>query len=139
VRWARENAAAAGLDQHPIRWIVDDVRKFVAREVRRGSTYDAVILDPPTYGHGPKSQLWQLADDLPPLLQACGALLAGDESAMVLSCHAPGVEAEDLLAMIRQGISQRSPQDVAAGPLPLTTAGGRVLNSGVAVRCMLAA
>ena len=73
VSWARRNAELSQLADAPIRWIVDDARKFVERELRRGQQYDGVILDPPTYGHGPQAEPWQLDRDLPELLAACGA------------------------------------------------------------------
>ena len=71
IGWARENQAASGLDAAPIRWILDDARKFVAREVRRGRTYHAILLDPPKFGRGPEGEVWDLFVDLPPLLADC--------------------------------------------------------------------
>ena len=71
VTWARHNAQLSGLDAAPIRWIAEDVQKFVAREIRRKNEYDGVILDPPSYGHGPRGQAWNLPRDLGPLLEAC--------------------------------------------------------------------
>ncbi len=76
VERARQNAAISGLGERPIRWIAEDVMKFCRREVKRGNRYDAVILDPPTYGHGPKGTLWQIDEFLLPLLELCGELTA---------------------------------------------------------------
>lgn len=76
IAWARENQAESGLEHLPIRWICDDAQKFVAREVRRGNRYDAVLLDPPKYGRGPDGEVWQLFEHLPPMLRACRDLLA---------------------------------------------------------------
>jgi len=78
VEQARANAALSNLSERPIRWIVDDARKFAAREVRRGRRYDAILLDPPKFGRGPEGEVWELARDLPPLLADCTALLDAD-------------------------------------------------------------
>jgi len=76
VTWARENQRLSGLDEHPIRWIVDDARKFVIREGRRGNRYDGLILDPPKFGRGPKGEVWEVYKSLPDLLTACRAVLS---------------------------------------------------------------
>ncbi|PWH17856.1 MAG: SAM-dependent methyltransferase [Anaerolineae bacterium] len=76
VIWARENQDLSGLTQRPIRWIVDDALKFVQREARRGVKYDAIILDPPKFGRGPKGEVWEVYESLPHLLQACYAVLS---------------------------------------------------------------
>lgn len=76
VAWARQNQQASGLDRAPIRWILDDALKFVRREVRRDQRYDALILDPPSYGRGPKGELWKIEEQLPELLDACRDLLS---------------------------------------------------------------
>lgn len=75
VTWARENAEASGLADKPIRWIVDDVQKFVGREIKRGNQYDLIIMDPPAFGHGPEGEMWQFEDDLGPLLEQCQQIL----------------------------------------------------------------
>ncbi len=85
VGWARENAAASGLDAAPVRWICEDARKWVAREVRRGARYDGIILDPPKYGRGPAGEVWRLYDDLPDLIAGCAALLSDDASFLLLN------------------------------------------------------
>ena len=71
VAWAKENAASSGLSDKPIRWIVDDCVKFVEREIRRGNRYDAVIMDPPSYGRGPKGEIWKIEDAIHPLVAKC--------------------------------------------------------------------
>jgi len=90
VDWARQNAELSGLHDRPIRWIVDDAVKFVKREERRGHTYQAIILDPPSFGRGPKGEVFKIEDDLTPLLQACRSLLADDALFVLYSCHTPG-------------------------------------------------
>lgn len=90
VAWARENAALNGLEGAPIRWIVDDVQKFLQRESRRGNRYDAIILDPPTFGRGSQGELFKIEEHLHPILKACKDLLSSDPIFFLLSCHTPG-------------------------------------------------
>jgi 23S rRNA (cytosine1962-C5)-methyltransferase len=92
IKWARRNAVSSQLDRAPIRWIVDDARKFVARERRRESQYDIIVLDPPSYGHGPSGKRWELARDLPVLLDDLHCLLPQDRPWLLLltaHCEAP--------------------------------------------------
>ncbi|MFM1814684.1 MAG: hypothetical protein RLZ98_1379 [Pseudomonadota bacterium] len=88
ITWARENQAASGLGDASIRWIVEDARKFVAREVRRGRTYDVILVDPPKFGRGPGGEVWDLFADLPPLLADCAKLIGPGRSALVLTVYA---------------------------------------------------
>jgi 23S rRNA (cytosine1962-C5)-methyltransferase len=90
VTWARENADASGLGDRPVRWIVDDVQKFVQREARRNSQYHGIILDPPSYGRGPKGETWKIEEMLPPLLDDLKAILAPDFAFFLLSGHSAG-------------------------------------------------
>ena len=76
VTWAKENAVASGLSSAPIRWIVDDCVKFTEREIRRGNRYDAIIMDPPSYGRGPKGEIWKIEDNIYPLINLCANLLS---------------------------------------------------------------
>jgi 23S rRNA (cytosine1962-C5)-methyltransferase len=87
VAWARENQALSGLDDQPIRWIVDDALAFVKREARRGSQYHGLILDPPKFGRGPKGQIWKLDDSLPELLGACREILAPSPIFVLLNVY----------------------------------------------------
>ena len=92
VAWARRNAALSGLADAPIHWIAEDALKFVKRELRRENRYDAVILDPPSYGHGAHGEVWRLSQHLPRLLELCGQLTAGRRRFMLLTCHTPDFE-----------------------------------------------
>lgn len=90
VTWARENAALNGLESTPVRWIVDDVGKFLKREIRRGNHYDAIILDPPSFGRGSQGEVFKIEDDLPGILRDCRALLTENPLFILFSCHTPG-------------------------------------------------
>ena len=101
VNWGKENAQVSGLADKPIRWLVDDVPKFINREIRRGNRYDGIILDPPSFGRGPKGEVWKFEDDLPQLLDACRQLLSDDPRFILFSAHTPGfspLALENLLA-----------------------------------------
>ena len=91
VAWARDNAQLCGLAEAPIRWVVEDVSKFLAREVRRGHRYDALVLDPPSFGRGSKGEVWKLERDLPALLDLCSRVLSHEPLFVLLSAHTPGV------------------------------------------------
>jgi len=88
IGYARENQALSGMDDLPIRWICEDASKFVAREVRRGNTYDGIILDPPKYGRGPKGEVWDLFDSLPEMLDNLRQILSKDALFMILTAYA---------------------------------------------------
>lgn len=103
VDWAKVNARHSGLVEAPIRWMVDDVVKFCKREVRRGSQYQVIILDPPSFGRGPKGELWKIEDHLNELLDDLKALLDPQAHALLLSCHTPGytpLALENILAQV---------------------------------------
>lgn len=90
VQWARGNATLNGLEAHPIRWIVDDVHKFMNRELRRGKAYDGIILDPPTYGRGGNGETYKIERDLTETLRLCRSLLSSSPRFLLLSAHTPG-------------------------------------------------
>ncbi len=131
---ARRNAHISGLGDRAIRWIVEDAMKFCRREVRRGNRYDAVILDPPTYGHGPKGEPWKIAEHLLPLLQMCGELTAVNRAFVLVTCHSPSIGPAELSAYLSEGIFGHCGQRPAAGELFLETTDGRRLPSGVYAR-----
>jgi 23S rRNA (cytosine1962-C5)-methyltransferase len=88
IAWAKENQAASKLGDAPIRWMLDDARKFVQREVRRGRRYDVILVDPPKFGRGPNNETWEIFEDLPDMMRNCAALVAGPQSAIVLTAYA---------------------------------------------------
>ena len=91
VTWAKENAASSGLSDAPIRWIVDDCVKFVEREIRRGNKYDAIIMDPPSYGRGPKGEIWKIEDMIHPLVQLCTKILSEDALFFLINSYTTGL------------------------------------------------
>jgi 23S rRNA (cytosine1962-C5)-methyltransferase len=131
---ARANAALSGLVERPIRWIAEDAVKFCRREIKRGSKYDGVILDPPSYGHGPKGELWKIHDDLLPLLKMCGELTRENCAFVLVSCHSPSIEPAELAAYLSEGIFGHCGEPSEAGELYLETAIGRRLPAGVFAR-----
>ena len=92
VAWGKENAAASGVADRPIRWIVDDCVKFVEREIRRGNHYDAIIMDPPSYGRGPKGEIWKIEDAIYPLVQLCGQLLSDEPLFFLINSYTTGLQ-----------------------------------------------
>lgn len=90
VAWAKENAASSGLADAPIRWIVDDCAKFAERELRRGNHYDAIIMDPPSYGRGPKGEIWKIEDAIYPLVQLCAKLLSDKPLFFLINSYTTG-------------------------------------------------
>ncbi len=118
VAWARENAALNDLTEAPIRWIVDDVNKFLARELRRESRYDAIILDPPSFGRGSQGEIFKIEDDLGKLLHACRQLLTPHPLFVLFSCHTPGftpITMGHLLAQMMTGL----PGNIDTGEMTL--------------------
>lgn len=130
VAWARRNAAHSGLSDAPIRWIVEDAPKFVRREVKRGNKYDGIILDPPSYGHGPKREEWKISRDLIELLGDCKKLLADLPTLFLLSCHTPGFGEPELSAALSTCLFGSCGAGVKTRPLELRTPDGRRLPSG---------
>jgi len=91
VAWAKENAKLSGLADAPIRWIVDDCAKFVEREIRRGKTYDAIIMDPPSYGRGPSGEVWKLEDSLYPFVKLCMQVLSDKPLFVIINSYTTGL------------------------------------------------
>lgn len=100
VTWAKENAISSGLEKAPIRWLVDDCIKFVEREIRRGNKYDAIIMDPPSYGRGPKGEIWKLEDHVYPLIQKCASLLSDRPLFFLVNSYTTGLAPAVLTYMI---------------------------------------
>lgn len=127
IAWARENQALSGLEDRPIRWICDDAQKFAAREVRRGRQYEAVILDPPKFGRGPKNEVWNILDDLPALMADVARLLSPDGGFVVLTAYALRASALAMHNLVAESLSGQG-GSVASGELALVEeTSGRLL------------
>lgn len=100
VTWAKENAISSGLKDAPIRWIVDDCVKFVEREIRRGNRYDAIIMDPPSYGRGPKGEIWKIEDSIHPFIKLCAKLLSPDPLFFLINSYTTGLQPAVLAYML---------------------------------------
>ena len=101
VQWGKENAAASSLADRPIRWIVDDCAKFVAREIRRGSRYDALIMDPPSYGRGPGGEVWKLEDQIYDLIDLCAQVLTDNPLFFAVNSYTTGLSPSVMEYMVR--------------------------------------
>jgi 23S rRNA (cytosine1962-C5)-methyltransferase len=93
INWAKENARISGLEDRPVRWILDDAMSFVKKEIKRGKKYDGIIMDPPAYGHGPDREVWQIEKDLPQLMELCGQLLSDAPLFILMNGYASGYSA----------------------------------------------
>jgi 23S rRNA (cytosine1962-C5)-methyltransferase len=107
IAWAKQNQAASGLGAAPIRWILEDARKFAAREVRRGKRYQLILLDPPKFGRGPAGETWEIFDHLALLLRECAELLAGAHAGLVLTTYAVRASALAFGALLAECMAQR--------------------------------
>jgi 23S rRNA (cytosine1962-C5)-methyltransferase len=133
IGWAKENQAASKLTDAPIRWIIEDARKFVAREVRRGRTYDFILVDPPKFGRGPEGEVWDVFTHLAPLLRDCATLL-GPRSGLVLTTYAIRASALAIDGLVRECLAGR-PGRIESGELAvIEQSGGRLLPTSMFTR-----
>ncbi|MBS0334973.1 MAG: class I SAM-dependent rRNA methyltransferase [Proteobacteria bacterium] len=124
VAWARENAAVAGLADRPVRWITEDARRYAQRELRRGSQYEGIILDPPKYGRGPDGEVWKLFEDLPDLARACAQLLSDKARFLVLNAYAERISGAALSGLLAEALRGRGGR-IEWGELALVQEDGR--------------
>lgn len=108
VNWAKENTVSSGLKDAPIRWIVDDCLKFVEREIRRGNTYDAIIMDPPSYGRGPKGEIWKIEDSIYNLISLSSRLLSKNPLFFLINSYTTGLQAGVLAYMLNTEVAIKS-------------------------------
>lgn len=129
VTWAKENAASSGLVDAPIRWIVDDCVKFVEREIRRGNHYDAIIMDPPSYGRGPKGEIWKIEESIHPLVKLCAQLLVEKPLFFLINSYTTGLQPAVLSYLIGTEL-KRFPGKVIADEIGLP-----VSSNGLTLPC----
>ncbi|HWP80176.1 MAG TPA: class I SAM-dependent methyltransferase [Candidatus Acidoferrum sp.] len=130
VAWARENAALSGLSQAPIRYIVDDCRKFVERELRRGKKYDAVIMDPPSYGRGPTGELWKLEQSIYPFVELCAGVLSDEPLFFLINSYTTGLSPSVMAYILGKTVGKRFGGTVFADELGLPVTGSPPLPAG---------
>lgn len=130
VAWARENAAASGLSGAPIRWIIDDCAKFVEREIKRGRRYDAVIMDPPSYGRGPSGEIWKLEKDLFPFLKLVSGVLSDDPLFFIINSYTTGLAPSVLTCLLDSVVTPRFGGGTVSDELGLP-----VTDSGLVLPC----
>jgi 23S rRNA (cytosine1962-C5)-methyltransferase len=133
VLWARRNTEASGLGNTSIRWITEDALKFVSRELKRGNKYHGLVLDPPSYGHGPKGEVWKIQEHLPELLEQCMELTADDRRFILMSSHTTGYVPSDLERIVSKALGNHGGK-LDAGGLAIRAVDGRQLPSGIALR-----
>ena len=100
VAWAKENANSSGLSEAPVRWLVDDCVKFVEREIRRGNKYDGIIMDPPSYGRGPKGEIWKIEESIYPFIELCTKILSKDALFFLVNSYTTGLQPAVLSYML---------------------------------------
>ena len=130
VAWAKENAKSSGLEEAPIRWIVDDCAKFVEREIRRGRRYDAVIMDPPSYGRGPSGEIWKLEDDLYPFVELVAGVLSDSPAFFLINSYTTGLAPSVLTYILETLLSKKHGGRTESGELGLP-----VTDSGLVLPC----
>lgn len=125
VAWAKENAVLSGLADRPLRWLVDDCVKFVQREIRRGNTYDGILLDPPSYGRGPGGEVWQLEEKLYDLLTDCRRLLTPESCFLIINSYTTGLSASVMGYLLGELLPPQLGGDVQCDEigLPVTSTG----------------
>ena len=119
VAWAKENARSSGLEDRPIRWIVDDCMKFVEREIRRGNHYDAIIMDPPSYGRGPKGEIWKIEEAIHPLVASCAKLLSDQPLFFLINSYTTGLAPSVLSYLLGLEVGSRFEGSIAADEVGL--------------------
>ena len=135
VNWAKENARASGLEDAPIRWIVDDCAKFVEREIRRGRRYDAIIMDPPSYGRGPTGEVWKLEENLYPFVELCARVLSDEPLFVIINSYTTGLAPSVLTYILETLVSRKFGGRTVSGEIGLpVTETGLVLPCGATGR-----
>lgn len=134
VTWAKENAVSSGLKDAPIRWIVDDCMKFVQREIRRGNKYDAIIMDPPSYGRGPKGEIWKIEEAIHPLVKDCSQILSNNPLFFLINSYTTGLSPAVLSYLISLELKKfKGSVDAQDIGLPISS-NGLVLPCGSSAR-----
>ena len=130
VEWARENSVLSGLHDKKIRWITDDAAKFIKREIRRGNKYDAIILDPPSYGRGTNGEMWKLEDSIHDLMRGCAGILSDEPVFLLLNSYTTGLSPSVMAYLLKMTIGQKYKAEITAEEIGLP-----VSSTGLAIPC----
>lgn len=135
VNWAKENAQLSGLREKPIRWLVDDCVKFVEREIRRGNHYDGIIMDPPSYGRGPKGEIWKIEEKIYPFIELCTKILSDDPLFFLVNSYTTGLQPAVLTYMLETQVAAKFGGKVVSDEIGLpVSSNGLVLPCGASGR-----
>ncbi len=135
VNWAKENAQLSGLREKPIRWLVDDCVKFVEREIRRGNVYDGIIMDPPSYGRGPKGEIWKIEEKIYPFIELCTKILSQDPLFFLVNSYTTGLQPAVLSYMLETQIKKKFGGQVVSDEIGLpVSSNGLILPCGASGR-----
>ena len=135
VNWAKENAQLSGLREKPIRWLVDDCVKFVEREIRRGNHYDGIIMDPPSYGRGPKGEIWKIEEKIYPFIELCTKILSDDPLFFLVNSYTTGLQPAVLTSMLETQVAAKLGGKVVSEEIGLpVSSNGLVLPCGASGR-----
>ena len=135
VNWAKENAQLSGLREKPIRWLVDDCVKFVEREIRRGNHYDGIIMDPPSYGRGPKGEIWKIEEKIYPFIELCTKILSDDPLFFLVNSYTTGLQPAVLTYMLETQVAAKFGGKVISDEIGLpVSSNGLVLPCGASGR-----
>jgi 23S rRNA (cytosine1962-C5)-methyltransferase len=130
VAWAKENVMASGLEKRNVRYIVDDVQKFVKREIRRGNKYDAIIMDPPSYGRGANGEVWQFEDNIYDLVELCTEVLSDNPLFFLINSYTTGISSTVLANILNFTVAKKNKGTVTSGEIGLP-----MENSNIVLPC----
>lgn len=130
VQWAKENANASGVGDRPVRWLVDDCLKFIAREIRRGNKYDGIVMDPPSYGRGPNGEVWKIEQQLDELLYSSAKILSDDAIFFLLNSYSGGISPTILNYMVKNIVAGKRNGDVTTAEIGL-----KITDRDIALPC----
>lgn len=134
IDWAKENVKSSGLEDKPIRFLVDDVVKFVKREIRRGNKYDIILMDPPSFGRGVNKEVWDIENDLYPLVELCTELLSDDPLLFIINSYTTGLSMTVLENILQLTVAQKYSGTISSDELGIKANNGLILPCGIYAR-----
>ena len=131
VEWAKENVESSGLKDKPVRFLIDDVVKFVNREIRRGNKYDAIIMDPPSYGRGANGEIWKFEENISDLVKLCMQVLSDTPLFFLINSYTTGISSQVLENILRLEMNGKAKENDTSKEFPSSTANGKFLNGEI--------